>query len=386
MAATTSAGANAAATAKGGSDSHMFRQVNLVSDIPGLAAITDANVKNPWGIAFGPKKTPTPLWVNNQFNPASGSGLPADQLTNVTLYQGANGVDPVSKVPLEVQASSPTGIVFNPTSDFVINQAGTDGPARFLFNENFVNAAGDNSEGRITGWKPNAAPPQPTTTISTDARIDPAFSTGLALVPRHNGVPAHLLVVNGFSGDSTVHVFDTHFADVTKPGKFVDPDIAPAGMVAYNVMFLKGKVYVAYFNGPAQGGGAISVFNRRGTFLKRLVTGDPLVGPWGMAISPKGWNGFGRSLIVGNVDNGMINAFGLKTGRFRGTLKDADGDPFVIPGLWGIEFGNGVIGTPRSMIFAAGISSTPGVFGPDTYEHGLVGLIEPTGKKDAHDD
>jgi uncharacterized protein (TIGR03118 family) len=380
MAATTSAGANAAATAKGGSDSHMFRQVNLVSDIPGLAALTDSNVKNPWGIAFGPKKTPTPLWVNNQFNPASGSGLPADQLTNITLYQGANGVKPISKVPLEVQGSSPTGIVFNPTSDFVINQAGTDTPARFLFNENFVNAAGDNSEGRVTGWS-NVPAPAPSTT-STDARIDPAFSTGLALVPRHNGVPAHLLVVNGFSGDSTVHVFDTHFADVTKPGKFVDPDIAPAKMVAYNVMFLKGKVYVAYFNGPAQGGGAISVFNRRGTFLKRLVTGDPLVGPWGMAISPKGWNGFGRSLIVGNVDNGMINAFGLKTGRFRGTLKDADGKPFVIPGLWGIEFGNGLIGTPRSMIFAAGISSTPGVFGPDTYEHGLVGLIEPLNRHD----
>ncbi len=223
--------------------------------------------------------------------------------------------------------------------------------------------------------------PAPTTT-STDARIDPAFSTGLALVPRHNGVRAHLLVVNGFSGDSGVHVFDTHFADVTKPGRFVDPGIAAAGMVAYNVMFLRGKVYVAYFNGPAQGGGAISVFNRRGTFLKRLVTGDPLVGPWGMAISPKGWNGFGRALLVGNVDNGMINAFGLKTGRFRGTLKDADGNPFVNPGLWGIEFGNGVIGTPRSLIFAAGISSTPGVFGPDTYEHGLVGLIEPLNRHD----
>jgi len=382
MAATTSAGANVAATAKGGSDSHMFRQVNLVSDIPGLAALTDSNVKNPWGIAFGPKKTPTPLWVNNQFNPASGSGLPADQLTNITLYQGANGVNPISKVPLEVQGSSPTGIVFNPTSDFVINQAGTDTPARFLFNENFVNAAGDNSEGRVTGWSnvPAFAP----TTTRTDACVDPAFSTGLALVPRHNGVPAHLLVVNGFSGDSTVHVFDTHFADVTKPGKFVDPDIAPAGMVAYNVMFLKGKVYVAYFNGPAQGGGAISVFNRRGTFLKRLVTGDPLVGPWGMAISPKGWNGFGRSLIVGNVDNGMINAFGLGNGRFRGTLSDADGNPFVNIGLWGIAFGNGVIGTPRSLIFAAGIGTSPGSF-DEVYEHGLVGLIEPLNRHDEDD-
>lgn len=98
-----------------------------------------------------------------------------------------------------MQASSPTGLVFNPTSDFVINQSGTDTPARFLFNEIFVDDAATAPEGRITGWS-NLPAPAPTTT-STDARMDPAFSTGLALVPRHNGVPAHLFVVNGFSGD-----------------------------------------------------------------------------------------------------------------------------------------------------------------------------------------
>ena len=92
MAATTSTGANAAATAKAGSDSGMFRQVNLVSDVPGMATLVDPEVKNPWGIAFGPKKTPTPLWVSNQFNPASAvPGIPApeDLLTKITLYTGA---------------------------------------------------------------------------------------------------------------------------------------------------------------------------------------------------------------------------------------------------------------------------------------------------------
>jgi uncharacterized protein (TIGR03118 family) len=382
MAATTTGGANAAPKAKGGSDSRMFRQVNLVSDIPGLAMLTDENVKNPWGIAFGPKKTPTPIWVNNQFNPASAvPGIPApeDLLTNITLYAGANGVEKISKVGLEVQASSPTGIVFNPTSDFVINQAGTDTPARFLFNEIFVNAAGNNSEGCITGWS-NVPAPAPTTT-RTDACVDGAFPTGLALIPRHNGVKAHLLVVDGFTGDPLVREYDTHFADVTKPGRFHDPHIAAEGMSPYNVMFLKGKVYVTYFNGPGLGGGAISVFNRRGTFLKRLVTGDPLFAPWGMAISPKGWNGLGRALIVGNVDNGTIHAFGLKTGRFRGTLKDANGDPFVNVGLWGLAFGNGLIGTPRSLLFSAGIGVAPDSF-DEIYEHGLVGLIEPLNRHD----
>ena len=40
-----------------------YIQTNLVSDIPGLAAITDLNLKNPWGVSFGPT---TPVWVSEQ--------------------------------------------------------------------------------------------------------------------------------------------------------------------------------------------------------------------------------------------------------------------------------------------------------------------------------
>ena len=74
-----------------------------------------------------------------------------------------------------------------------------------------------------------------------------------------------------------------------------------------------------------------------------------------MAIAPKHWGKFGGRLLVGNVDDGKINAFDRRSGKFKGTLKDASGEPLVNPGLWGIAFGNGVIGTPNSLIFAAGI-------------------------------
>src|SRR3989442_1360537 len=37
-----------------------YRQVNLVSDQPGVAVRTDPNLINPWGISFGPS---TPFWV-----------------------------------------------------------------------------------------------------------------------------------------------------------------------------------------------------------------------------------------------------------------------------------------------------------------------------------
>ncbi len=49
-----------AACAAGDVAKAQYGQTNLVSDIPGLAAITDPNRQNPWGIASSPT---SPLWV-----------------------------------------------------------------------------------------------------------------------------------------------------------------------------------------------------------------------------------------------------------------------------------------------------------------------------------
>jgi hypothetical protein len=40
-----------------------FIQTNLVSDIPALAALTDPNLQNPWGISHSPT---SPFWVSDQ--------------------------------------------------------------------------------------------------------------------------------------------------------------------------------------------------------------------------------------------------------------------------------------------------------------------------------
>ena len=354
-----------------------FRQVNLVSDLPGVATLLDPAVRNPWGIAMGPT---SPLWVDNNFNPAFDMNAPkaADLHTKITLYRGANGIDPISKVGLEVTASAPTGIVFNPTSQFVINQGGTRTPARFLFNETFVNPAGTGPQGTVTGWS-NVPPPPPTTTTPTAATSDPGFHTGLALVPGDEERRPRLVVADNASG--AVLVFDSTFNKVTTPGLFVDPTAAANGLSPYNVTALKDRVYVSYASATEQqrGGGAVSVFSSGGTFKKRLVTGGPLNDPWGMAIAPEEWGEFGGALLVGNVDDGMINAFNRRNGHFLGTVKDATGTPLINPGLWGLAFGNGTIGTPNTLLFAAGIGSAVGGLGPDVYAHGLVGLIEPTG-------
>ena len=50
---------------------HEFVQTNLVSDIPGLAAITDSELVNPWGVSHSPT---SPFWVSNQVN---NTGLPS---------------------------------------------------------------------------------------------------------------------------------------------------------------------------------------------------------------------------------------------------------------------------------------------------------------------
>jgi uncharacterized protein (TIGR03118 family) len=362
----------AQATAAGTAGHDAFRQVNLVSDLPGRAQLLDRDVKNPWGIALGPT---TPLWVNNNFNPASATVCPtcvpkpAQLLTEITLYAGANGQQPITKVPLEVRASAPTGIVFNPTTSFVVNQGGVRAPARFIFDEVVPNAARTAPLAEVTGWS-NAANPLPTTTATTAARHNGAFYFGLAMIPG----PRLVAVGQLASGPGVVDVYDGTFNKVNRPGAFVDPHAQ--ALVPYGVAYLRGHVYISYISANGRSD-AVSVFTPEGRFVKRLATGAPLAGPWGMVIAPPDWGDFGGALLVGNVDDGMIHAFNPSTGQLRGTLRNASGKPIVNPGLWGLAFGNGVIGTPRTLLFAAGIGSAPGGFGQDVYSHGLVGLIRP---------
>ena len=84
---------------------------DLVSDLPGLAPVTDPNLVNPWGLASSPT---SPIWVSD-----NGTGV-------ATLYNGAGQPFPVAS-PLVVTIppplggmppAAPTGVVFNPTADF----------------------------------------------------------------------------------------------------------------------------------------------------------------------------------------------------------------------------------------------------------------------------
>ena len=116
-----------------------FRQVNLVSDQPGVAPLTDPDLVNPWGLSATPgtdASPGSPLWVSD------------NGTDKTTLYAGAS-VTAVTKAPLVVDVSSgaPTGQVFNTdATGFVVrDDTGHSGAARFIF-------ASEN--GGIDGWNP----------------------------------------------------------------------------------------------------------------------------------------------------------------------------------------------------------------------------------------
>src|SRR5712692_5796678 len=109
-----------------------YRQTNLVSDIPGKARVTDANLVNPWGLSHGPT---TPWWVSD-----NGKGVS-------TLYKGNGTPFPVgSPLVVTIPPSAPTGNVFNGTSDFVVTENNVSGPSLFIF---------ATADGTISGWNRN---------------------------------------------------------------------------------------------------------------------------------------------------------------------------------------------------------------------------------------
>ena len=79
-----------------------YVQQNLVSDIPGLAAVTDTNLVNPWGISFS---ATSPFWIAD-----NGSGLS-------TLYNSTGAIQAlVVTIPPpagQPGPATPTGTIAN---------------------------------------------------------------------------------------------------------------------------------------------------------------------------------------------------------------------------------------------------------------------------------
>jgi uncharacterized protein (TIGR03118 family) len=115
------------------------------------------------------------------------------------------------------------------------------------------------------------------------------------------------------------------------------------------------------------------VFDTGGHLLRRLISQGQLNAPWGLALAPRHFGAFSGDLLVGNFGDGAINAYDPRTGEFQGQLRNKDGNPIKINGLWALRFGNGVAGTPTTLLFTAGIADE---------QHGLFGEIVVKGSGD----
>ena len=239
-------------------------------------------------------------------------------------------------------------------------QSPTSGPARFIF---------ASETGNITGWNAAVPPPPPARNAFLKASTPGAVYTGLAIA--NNGSGNFLYAADFENGK--IDVFDRTYTPATLAGSFEDPNV-PEAYEPINIQNLGGRLYVAYARQdgdgdglPGKGAGFVSVFDTNGNFLNRVVSGNHLHAPWGMALAPANFGEFSNALLVASTQKGRISAFDPETGSFLGQLRDPAGAPITIDGLWGLDVGNGTVSGDRDALYFSAA--------PDNHRHGLFGSV-----------
>jgi uncharacterized protein (TIGR03118 family) len=329
-----------------------YIQTNLVSNTSGVAPITDANLLDPWGVAFS---TTGPLWVSNQTSSRatvynfSGASPTGPSLTENIMNLGNAAPSPANGPTGQVSTSAP-GITTSST-DFPVN----GGKSSFIFG---------NMDGSISAWHGGM------TSSAIVASVSGASFTGLAIGNPSAGV-SQIYAADQNSGN--IDVFNNAWQQV---GTLTDPNL-PSDFTAFNVQNVGGTLFATYAIPNEALGGIVDEFSTSGALLERLITdpnGAVLQSPWGVAVAPAGWGQFGGDLLIGNdAGDGTINAYSL-AGVHEGQITLNTGSPFSEGNLWSLYFGNGgSAGSPNDLYFSAGLAS-----GTD----GLVGAIsvpEPSG-------
>ncbi len=324
--------------------SNGFQQVNLVSDTAGFSAKNlDPDLLNAWGIAVGSGGT---FWISDNH---SGKSTLYDLNGNT---QGA----PVSIPAGKDSVGSPTGAVFNATSDFQMPDG--SGKALFIF-------AGE--DGSLSAWNTGAA-----AKIVVDRSDSDAVYKGLALAA-DNG--KNFLYAANFKGRA-VDVFDASFhRDLTKA--FRDSTL-PADYGPFNIASIGANLFVAYakLNPPdnhddqaGAGNGFINEFKTDGTLIRRFLSGGELNSPWAMVSIPGMFGPFLDGIFVGNFGDGLIHVYDGQ-GKLLGQVQDAGGRAIGNQGLWGLYYSSVAVygGTTRKLFFTAG---------PDEESHGVFGYLAP---------
>lgn len=337
--------------------SQSYNQTNLVSNTSGVAPVTDPALVNPWGMS---RNSGSPWWI-------------ADNATGVsTLYNGAGTKQGLTvTIPAAKSGSmgTPTGTIYNGSKTDFLLAPGV--PALFLF---------CTLDGTIVGWNPGVG------AMAMLKTKDGSSYTGLtsAMVDGH----LRLFAANFTKG--RVDVFDNAFHRVWEGEERFDDDWQPRDYVPFNVQAIGNDIVVTYAlhedgnlhetDGP--GLGNVVIYSAEGRLLQRLEHGDWLNAPWGVALAPLDFGTFSHDLLVAQFagggtseSSGYIAAYDLATGRFRGLLEDASGNPLAINGIWAISPGNA---SPNNYD-AAGAPAAELYFtaGPNHGSGGLLGYLTP---------
>jgi uncharacterized protein (TIGR03118 family) len=309
-------------------------------------------LQNAWGAAWAPGGA---LWVSD-----NNAGVS-------TLYTGAGTIVPLVVTIPPADTSAPTGMVWNPNSanQFVI--PGTKAGAIFIF---------DGEDGTITAWNPAVDPVvagKSTASLVVDNSAAGAVYKGLAY-----GTNAHgnfIFATNFNSGE--VEAYDVNFKLTTLDGSFTDPHL-PAGYAPFGISNIDGDLFVTYAkqdaakHDPVRGDGLgfVDVFSTNGQFIRRFASRGVLNAPWGVVRAPIGFGKFGGEVLIGNFGNngrfgGWINAYGNR-GEFLGELRNPQGRPISIDGLWALYFGTFAASDGDTLYFTAG---------PNHEADGLYGKI-----------
>jgi uncharacterized protein (TIGR03118 family) len=355
----------------------------LVSDLPNTAAVQDPVLQNSWGVAFTPAASP--FWIADNATGCStlydGAGVKqALQVSiplpgNVVPGTDCQTVKPAPAPPPNPTPAAPTGIIWNPSSAFVV--PGTTLPAAFIF---------DTEDGTISAWAGGLTPNPDNAVIAVDNSQSPNAVNGAVYKGLAVGVNVHgvfLFATNFRAG--TIDVFGPPtapgglFTTATTDGGFKDPNI-PAGFAPFGIQKIDGDLFVTYAKqntarhddvaGP--GNGFVDVFDTNGFLLRRFASRGPLNSPWGVARASFAFGRFSGDILVGNFGNGRVNVFD-SGGRFIDELDDPNGKALVIDGLWTLTLGGGKNSSSDTLYFTAG---------PNGETDGLFGTITPVSDND----
>jgi uncharacterized protein (TIGR03118 family) len=340
---------------------------NLVSDIKALAPNTDPVLQNAWGVAFSPAASP--FWVADNATGCAtlydGEGAKISLQVKIPLPGGTipasacKHVNPAN--PPSTSPATPTGIVWNPSSAFLVPN--TNLPAAFIF---------ATEDGTISAWAGGLTPAD-AAVIAVDNSGTAAVYKGLVVGTNDQGV---FLFATNFR-DGTIDVFDHTYQQVATEGSFKDPSI-PAGFAPFGIQNIDGDLFVTYAKQNAakhddvagRGNGFVDVFDTDGHLLRRLASREPLNSPWGVARASYAFGRFSGDILIGNFGDGKINVF-ASDGDFRDALRGPNGKPIVIDGIWAVTLGGVRNSSSDAVYFTAG---------PNHESDGLFGTISPASK------